>query len=60
MTMFFAMLIQGFLGFVVWGIAFVIASWLLNFIPHGRIRRFLTRPIGYKSADPRRHMKKDW
>jgi hypothetical protein len=60
MTMFFAILIQTLLGSVVWVIAFVIASWLLKFIPHGRIRRFLTRPIGYKSADPRRHLKKDW
>jgi hypothetical protein len=60
MTMVFAMLIQPLLGVVVWGLAFVVACWLLKFIPQGRIRRFLTRPIGYMSADPRRDLKKDW
>ena len=53
MTTFFAMVVKLFVGYVVWGLAFVIAAGLLKLIPDGRIRRFLTRPVGCKSADPR-------
>jgi hypothetical protein len=53
MTMFLIIVVKGLLGAVVWSIAFVVAAWILSFVPEGRIKRLLTRQVGFKAADPR-------
>lgn len=58
MSMFFVMLLKPFVGLVLFFAAFVIARGLVALIPNGRIRRLLTQPIGFKSANPRRY--RDW
>ena len=58
MSMFWVMLLKPFVGLVLFSAAFVIARGLLSLIPSGRIKRLLTRPIGFKSANPRRY--DDW
>ncbi len=55
MSMFLVMLLKPFVGLVLFFAAFVIARGLLSFIPSGRIKRLLTRPIGVRSANPRRY-----
>jgi hypothetical protein len=44
--MFWAMLIKPFLAFVLFGLALWLARLLMRWIPDGRIKRLLTRPIG--------------
>lgn len=55
LSMFWVMLLKPFVGLVPFFAALVIARGLLGLLPNGRIKRLLTRPIGFKSANPRRY-----
>jgi hypothetical protein len=55
MSMFFVMLLKPLAGLVLFFAAFVIARGLLALVPDGRIKRLLTRPVGVRSANPRRY-----
>jgi len=54
MTMFFAMLIKPFLALVVFGLALGVANVIMRWLPEGRIKRMLSRPIGRGPSTPRR------
>lgn len=54
MSMFLAMLLKPFVGFVLWGIAWLIAGAILRSVPNGRFRRLLTRRIGRGHANKAR------
>jgi len=52
---FAVMLLVPFVGFVLFGLAWLIASLVLRFVPAGRMRRLLTRQVGARGANPRRY-----
>jgi hypothetical protein len=54
MTMFLAMLIKPLLALLVFGFALGLANIVMRWLPEGRIKRLLTRPIGRGPSTPRR------
>jgi hypothetical protein len=52
--MFWVMALKGFVAVALFGIALGLSRLILAFVPEGRLRRLLTRPIG-AGANRQRH-----
>jgi hypothetical protein len=51
MSMFWAMLIKPVVAVLLFGAALWLARWCIAWMPGGRVKRLLTRPIGRRPAD---------
>lgn len=48
--MFWVMVIKPFVGLVLFGLAYCIAGYIMRFVPHGWLRRLLTRQVGCRKT----------